>query len=545
MSFDSFNEYGIKYASNVDTPKNLCYSAAMGKRWFGLLLLRRFFIILILIVQLVLVIYGIASSHISSRITRTALSVLSLVVCLHIIAKKDKGAFKLTWVFLIMLFPVFGGFFYLLFNFQTSTRRFSKAVAQTEKKARELLIPQEKPRNPTENPNPSNINQIRYLQDFAGFPVYEGCPTKYLSPGEKFFERLLEELEKAERYIFMEYFIVQEGTMWSEILEILKRKAAQGVKVRLMYDDIGSFLILPKNFPSTLSRYGIECRVFNPFRPFLAAKQNNRDHRKIASIDGKVAFTGGINLADEYINAIEKHGHWKDSAVMVKGEAAWSFTLMFLQMWELCTKNDEDYTQFFPGKEAFSRQLDSATESEHGLVLPYADSPMDNENVGEHVYLQIINSARDYVYITTPYLIVDDSVLSALCLAAKSGVDVRIITPHQWDKRLVHMTTRSYYRELINAGVKIYEYSQGFIHAKTFVSDDEVATVGTTNLDFRSLYLHFECGLWMYKSEAVMQVKQDFLATLEICQKITQADCKCNVFMRLFQDNLRVFAPLM
>lgn len=511
----------------------------MKKRWFGLLLLRRFLFVLILLIQLVFIIYSLASRSVTSTIARSVLSVLSLVVCLYIISKKDKGAFKLTWVFLIMMFPVFGGVFYLMFNFQRTTHRFSKETIRTELKARKLLTLSETEYEEIAKQIPQNTNQIRYLQNFAGFPVYKDCATEYFNSGEIFLERLLQELNKAEKYIFLEYFIVQEGKMWNRIFEVLKKKADSGVKVRLIYDDIGSFLVLPKNFPASMEKEGIECRVFNPFRPFLTAKQNNRDHRKIASIDGKIAFTGGINLADEYINAVEKHGHWKDSAVMVNGMAAWSFTLMFLQMWELCSGKDEDYNHFFP------QEFNLVRQKERGFVLPYADSPMDTENVGEHVYLQIINNAKNYLYITTPYLIVDDSVLSALCLAAKSGVDVRIITPHRWDKRLVHMTTRSFYRELIDAGVKIYEYSKGFIHSKTFVADDETATVGTTNLDFRSLYHHFECGLWMHKSDAVLQVKEDFLQTLEVCQRMTKDDCKTNLFIRLIQDTLRVFAPLM
>lgn len=353
------------------------------------------------------------------------------------------------------------------------------------------------------------------------------------------YEVLLSELEKAENYIFLEFFIVQEGVMWDSILAILKEKARQGIKVRLIYDDMGCFFLLPNDYPKRLAKDGIECTMFNPFRPFLTAKQNNRDHRKIISIDGKVAFTGGINLADEYINAIEKYGHWKDSGIMIQGKAAWSFTLMFLEMWEICTGCNEDYASYYPWHK------DSCKILPDGFVQPYADSPMDTENVGEHVYLQILNQAQDYVYINTPYLIVDDSMVSALSLAAKRGVDVRIITPHKWDKWIIHMTTRSYYRELIKAGVKVYEYTNGFMHAKTFVSDDRTATVGTTNLDFRSLYLHFECGALLFDSTAVMEVKEDFLNTLEICQQITEKDCSFNVVMRLLQDVLRLFAPLM
>ncbi len=352
-------------------------------------------------------------------------------------------------------------------------------------------------------------------------------------------DALLPELEKAEKYIFLESFIVEEGVMWGSILDVLKRKAAQGVKIRLLYDDIGCFLLLPANYPKQMEALGIECGVFNPFRPVLTVAQNNRDHRKIISIDGKVAFTGGINLADEYINAIEKHGYWKDAAIMLKGKAAWSFTLMFLQMWELCKRTREDYLLFYPGSD------EACAVPSAGFVQPYADSPMDTENVGEHVYLQILNQAQDYVYINTPYLIVDDSMVSALMLTAKRGVDVRIVTPHKWDKWLVHMTTRSYYRDLIQAGVKIYEFQEGFMHAKTFVCDDRIASVGTINLDFRSLYLHFECGALMFHSDAVMQVKADFLKTLGRCLPVKKEDQQGTFFLRFFQDVLRLFAPLM
>lgn len=511
----------------------------MNKKWLRSLLRRRFFIILLLVLQLLLIVYTIASRTTTSKMIRYILSIVSILVCLYIISKREKGAYKLTWVFLIMMFPVFGGLFYLLFNFQSTTRSVSKNIAKIEEKTRHLLLLPGSAYKNACDAVPEHSQQINYLQNFAGFPVYDNTQTTYLTPGEKMFDRLVEELKKAEAYIFLEYFIVEEGKMWDTILDILKEKAAQGVTVRLIYDDIGCFFLLPKNYPAQLKKFGIECIVFNRFKPLLTSVQNNRDHRKITVIDGKVAFTGGINLADEYINAVEKYGHWKDASLMVEGKAAWSLTVMFLQMWELCTKTNEDYEQYYPWADS------PCTVLNDGFVQPYSDSPVDKENVGEHVYLQIINNAKKYVYINTPYLIVDDSMTSALCLAAKSGVDVRIVTPHRWDKWVIHMATRSYYRELINAGVKIFEYSKGFIHAKTFVSDDITATVGTTNLDFRSLYLHFECGVLMNKSSAVMDVKKDFLETLEICQPITLSDCKCSVPMRLFQDILRLVAPLL
>lgn len=505
----------------------------MKRRWFRKLFLRRAMVILALILQVWLLVDIVMELTRFSPVIRTLHTIASILVAVHIAARKDKGAFKTSWIVLVLVLPLFGGILYVMFNFQTSTRKFQKDIRSAEEKSRDLfsLPGQVAPLIP------ECTSLIRYLRDFAGFPIYDRTTAEYLTPGERMLEALLPELEKAERYIFIETFILEEGVMWDRILEVLKRKAQQGILVRVIYDDLGCFLTLPQDYPAQLRAMGIECAIFNPFKPFLTVKQNNRDHRKITIIDGKVAFTGGINLADEYINAIEKYGHWKDAAVMLKGKAAWSFALMFLQMWQLVTHTDENFASFCPGF--------PETQPNDGFVQPYADSPMDDENVGEHVYLHIINHARDYVYINTPYLIVDDSMLSALRLAAKSGVDVRIVTPHRWDKRIVHMTTRSYYRELVKAGVKIYEYSTGFIHAKTFVCDDTVATVGTTNLDFRSLYLHFECGCVLYQNKAVMQVKEDFLKTLEICQPITAESCKGNLLTRLFQDVMRLFAPLM
>ena len=510
-----------------------------SQKWFRQIFRRRVLVILMLLIQICALVYFIISGSMLSQRFNRMLTLISFLVALYIISKKEKGAFKLTWVFLILIFPLFGGLMYLLFNFQTSAKRFSNRIAVIKERTRHYFFLSGDNYDIISQQLPERIPQIRYLQKFAGFPIYTNSASKYLTPGEQKFEVLKQELRKAKSYIFLEYFIIQEGIMWNEILDILADKVKEGVKVRVIYDDMGCFFVLPKDFSQKLKKHGIECAIFNPFRPLLSVKQNNRDHRKIAVIDGKIAFTGGINLADEYINAVVKFGHWKDSAIMIEGEAAWSFTVMFLQMWELCTNLQEDYAFYYPWKEQ------KCPKHSTGFIQPYADSPMDSENVGEHVYLQIINTAKDYVYIYTPYLIVDDSMISALTLAAKSGVDVRIITPHKWDKWAIHMTTRSYYRDLIKAGVKIYEYTNGFLHAKAFVCDDMTATVGTTNLDFRSLYLHFECGAWLYDTSAVMELKQDFLETQKECQEIKLEDCTPNIFMRHFQDILRLFAPLM
>jgi cardiolipin synthase len=340
----------------------------------------------------------------------------------------------------------------------------------------------------------------------------------------------------------MEYFIIEHGEMWDTIVEILAEKAKAGVTVRIIYDDMGCFLRLPHKYAKILRKYGIDVVKFNPFVPFFSAEQNNRDHRKITVIDGKIAFTGGINLADEYIGSVERFGDWADTGVMLKGRAAWSFAVMFLQMWRVAHKKErEDVRKYLP------KEYESAPayDADAPTVLPYADNPMDEDSVGALVYAQIIQNARHYVYITTPYLIIDDNLLTALTLAARSGVDVRIITPHIWDKRMVHVITRSYYYALVESGVKIFEYTPGFMHAKMVVADDEIATVGSINFDYRSLYLHFECGALFYRDPTVEAVKARFLSYEEKSEAIVPKKPRENIFARLRRAFWRLIAPLL
>lgn len=512
----------------------------MKQKWFRSLFRRRIFIALLILIQLGAFLLLLYSGSVYSKALSVLFTIISLAVfLLHIVVRQDKGEYKLIWAFLILTFPVFGGLLYLLLHVQSSNKKFLKWTEKIESNGRELYLMSGDRLEEAKEDISNHTRQLEYLQKTAGFPVYKNTKTEFLPSGESMLERLLEELSKAKKYIFMEFFIIEEGVMWDSILGVLKEKAAQGVEVRLMYDDMGCFLRLPSDYPKQLAECGIKCSVFNPFRPLLSTIQNNRDHRKIAVIDGVCAITGGVNLADEYINAVEKFGVWKDAALLLRGEAAWSFTLIFLQMWSLSNSKTEDYTAYYPWTDT-----ECANKSD-GWVIPYADSPLDDEHVSEYVYSEIIDSSKRYLYICTPYLVIDESMIARLSLAAKSGVDVRIITPHKWDKWYVHMTTRSYYRELMKAGVRIYEYSEGFIHSKTFVSDDETAAVGTVNMDFRSLYLHFECAAWMCKSSAVAQVKKEFLETLEKCREITDEDCRCGFFMRLLQSIFRLFAPLM
>ena len=322
------------------------------------------------------------------------------------------------------------------------------------------------------------------------------------------------------------------------MLEILEEKAAQGVEVRLIYDDMGCMFTLPRDYNEQMAARGIQCRVFNRFVPVMSLRFNNRDHRKFLIIDGKVGFTGGINLADEYINRRERFGHWKDSAILLEGDAVWSMTVMFLTMWDHCCGWEEEFHHFRP-EPAPARPWT-------GYVQPYTDTPLDREAVGQAVYLNMIGKARKYIYITTPYLVIDVATNTALCNAAKSGVDVRIITPHIPDKRYVFEVTRAHYPPLLEAGVRIYEYTPGFIHAKNFVVDDRFATVGTVNLDYRSLFLHFEDGVWLCEAPCIQDIRRDFEETLRVCQRISLRQRKYfNPIIQLYRNILRIFAPLM
>ncbi len=512
------------------------------KRWFRKLLRRRLFIVFFILLQCAAILYFLFAESILSEAIRWMLNGLSLLVALRIISKRTKEAYKLTWVFIILVFPVFGGLLYLLFRHQTRSKRLLRKISAIMKKTKAAYTIAPSCYEKAIEKTPAHARQIEYLAKYSGYPIYENTVTRHFSPVESLFEAMLLDLEKAEAYIFVESFIIEHGKLWDAMYEILKKKAAEGLDVRIIYDDVGCFLRLPLNFIKKTEADGIRCAVFNRVIPDFNALQNYRDHRKIVVIDGKIAYTGGMNLADEYVNLRQPFGHWKDTGVRIEGEAAWSFSLIFLENWLIAGKDQKEacLERFYPWCKSPCpiRKTDS-------FVLPFADSPLDDEHVTDHVYTQMITKAKDYLYIMTPYLIVDNSMVSSLCTAAKSGVDIRIITPHKWDKRIVHFTTRSYYREFIKCGIRIYEYTPGFVHAKTFVSDDDTAVIGSANMDFRSLYLQYECGVWMYRTESVAALRDDFLKTLESCEEITAKDCRANMFTRFFQEICRLFAPLM
>lgn len=498
---------------------------------------RRTQVVFLLLIQISIMAVLVWKASVSSAIFTFCLTLISVFVAVYIVNTRVKPGYKLTWVALILTFPIFGGLFYILLKLQSSSGAMKRNREYYDSLRDKYLDQDMDTKEEFFGAFPGYHNQLNYMSGTAKYPVYKNTVSRFLTPGEEFFPVFIDELEKAKKFIFLEFFILDSGYMWDTTLEILKRKAAEGVDVRLMYDDIGSMFNLPDGFDKTLEPYGIKCEVFNRFRPLWSSVQNNRDHRKIMIIDGEVAFTGGVNLADEYINKKNRFGHWKDCAVMIRGDAVWSFTVTYLQMWDRIHGITED---FLPYKHDFG-ELDEA----EGYVLPYADSPDDDENISEHAYMQMITQAKRYLYIETPYLIIDDSMMSALILAAKSGVDIRIVTPAIPDKKLVFMTTRSYYLPLLKAGVKIYEYTPGFIHSKVVVSDDECAAVGTPNFDFRALYLHFECGTLLYGGKVVQDVKKDFLDILPKCHEVTVQEMEKNFPVRVFQSFLRLFAPLL
>lgn len=464
---------------------------------------------------------------------------LSMAVVLWIVGGRGDPGYKIAWLIPILLLPVFGGVVYLVFGGNRLSQRVQRKMRVMDRRMintltsdfkAELLAPM----------GADAVNQSRYLEQYAHCPLYRNTITEYFPLGDDVFPRMLAELRQAEKYIFLEYFILTPGVMWNTVLEILEEKAKVGVDVRVIYDDVGCLFTLPKDYEKTLEVKGIKCCVFNPFVPVLSVRLNNRDHRKFCIIDGKAAFTGGINLADEYINQKTRFGHWKDSAILLRGEAVWSMVIMFLSMWDYIRGVEEDYNSYRPNR------LPHEVYDAPGWVQPYTDSPLDGEPVGETVYLNLISKACRYVYITTPYLIISDTVNTALRNAAQSGVDVRVMTPHIPDKKTVFEMTRAHYEPLLEAGVRIFEYTPGFVHGKNFAVDDLYATVGSVNMDYRSMFLHFEEGVWLCGDPAVLSVRDDFLITQRQCKEVTLEWCREHARpRRLLWAVLRVFAPLM
>lgn len=459
---------------------------------------------------------------------------LSILLVLEIIKNTKSISANLPWVILILFFPAAGTMLYLFIGNDFHSSKTLKKVNKEVNNSKKYYVQDKEIINEI---NEKNLDKLRYLANDAKFIVSKNNKVKYYPLGELVFKDMLNELNKAKDYIFLEYFRIDKGSMWTSILEILKKKVKEGVEVRIIYDDFGCIQPMPNDYNKELEQYGIKVVVFNEIKPFLGIIMNNRDHRKIMIIDGKVAFCGGINIADEYINKKVRFGHWKDNGIMVKGEGVYNFVIMFLSLWNAYKNEDVDYSKF--------KVNQKGKYKENGYLVSYCDNPLDSDQVGENVYLNIINQSKKYLFISTPYLILDSELEKSLILAAKRGVDVRIVVPKIADKKIVYSLSSSYFEQLIKNGVNIYTYTPGFIHSKVFVSDDEVATVGTFNLDYRSLYLHFECGIYMEKVDEIKNIKKDLENVIKKSHKVTQKEATPNFIKGIWQGILRLFAPLM
>ncbi|MEG2928801.1 MAG: cardiolipin synthase [Oscillospiraceae bacterium] len=469
------------------------------------------------------------------------MTVFSIAILLYLFERDNLNpSYKLLWVLVMVILPVTGAVFYFLWGDTKLTKGQQRKLEAAQLESREHLQPNADAIEQLTKYDPRLAKQAKYLENHADAPAYYHTTAKYYPMGEDFFKDYMEDLKGAKEHIFIQYFIIDEGYMWDTILEVLKEKAAQGVDVRVVFDGFGTLLTLPSNYDKTLEKFGIKAQIFNTvkfsFKIGDYLMLNHRDHRKITVIDSCIGYGGGVNLADEYINVVQRFGTWKDTAFRLKGEGVFSLTATFLQTWKLLTGENVDYEKYRPHTQ----------EPTDGIVQPYFDTPLDKSTVCENAYLSIINNAMEYVYITTPYLIIDNEMVTSLCLAAQSGIDVKIMVPGIPDKWYVYYITQSYYRILIEAGVKIFEYTPGFLHAKMYVSDDSQAVVGSANMDYRSMYLHYENCCSFYGSGIVMDVKQDFLQAEKLCHLVTLEDVKKTpLWKRIFQILFRVWSPMM
>lgn len=482
-------------------------------------LLRFAFTIIAISLEIGLIVAGFNVLNDKYAIISLITRVIALFLVFYIYASPKTSALKIPWIVMILLVPVFGIIMYLLIGLNGVTRQMKKRFESIDEKLFPMLHQNSDTLKKLDGEDSRLHNMSDYLLNYSKFPVYDNTSVTYFSDTSEALEAQKEDLRKAEKFIFLEYFAIEDAEAWAGIEEILIEKARDGLTVRVFYDDMGSIHFLTKSFRNRLEAEGIHCRVFNPFAPGLNAFLNNRDHRKITVIDGKVGFTGGYNLANEYFNITHPYGHWKDTGLRHEGEAVKNLTMMFLEMWNAIRPkdiDDNDFSKYLPESEA------ADVKEPCGFVQPYGDSPLDDETVGENVYLSMAGFAKHYLWYMTPYLIITNEMTRTLRLAAKSGVDVRIITPGIPDKKMIYRVTRSYYQPLVDGGVRIFEYRPGFSHAKMAIADDSVAVLGTINLDYRSFYHHFEDACLIMKNKAVYDIKDDFEKTFSLCTEVTE-----------------------
>ena len=495
--------------------------------------------LLILILQILFIVTTIDKLYSFRIIVYGGTTVIAAVVILWEINRDVSPSFKIIWIALVAVMPFFGVLLYLYVHLDILNFDRKKQLGIISNETKKHIEKITEGINQISKAEPDEYGIFNYLHKHANAPCFYKSDISFLKIGEEMYASLIKDVQEAKQYVFIEFFIINESSyMWNNLKNILVEKANQGVDVRIIYDGMGSLSCTSNDFVEKLNAHGVKCRIFSPVKPFISSYHNNRDHRKIVVIDGKCAYTGGINIADEYINKKSRFGHWKDSAVRLTGDAVEGFAFLFLKMWNLLTNDKVEYSHYIAN-------LDSDSDTK-GFLAPFDDNPLDNESVTKNVYLHMIDNAKKYIFISTPYLILDDDLSDSLKFAAKRGVDVKITMPHIPDKWYAFALARTYYPELIKAGVKIYEYTPGFVHAKSTVSDDVRAFVGSANYDFRSLYLHYECGVYIYKKTVINDMVADYNDTLKKCHLFTLEDYKeLKLIYRLVGRIFRFFAPLM
>lgn len=498
------------------------------------------FNVILIIFQLLLSIYLIIDlnrvfNNFYLLATILLIEIIAIIVSIHVIYKETIIFIKCSWIVFILIFPISGIFFYISYGGSKIKKYIYKNLSNN---INDNLTHLPQNYNILEEISDLDIkNSIDLIYRFSNYPIWKNTKTKYIPIGEIMLDIMLMEINKAEKFIFLEYFILSKGKMLDKIITALIKKANVGLDIRILYDQAGSFLFLPKDFKEICSANNIKVKAFHPISSSLYNFASYRDHRKMTIIDGNCCIAGGINIGDDYINETDKYGHWKDMALLLEGDAVLSYTLMFLSLWNIDVKETYDISYYKPTL---------SYKNANGYVIPYSDSIINKLNPARNIYMKEIVSAKKYIYITTPYLIVDVEIITSLLIAARSGIDVKIIAPHKWDNIFIYATTKSFYKELLLEGVKIYEYKPGFMHGKTMLCDDQVSIVGSINFDYRSLKWNFECATWNYKTPAVLEHKKDFLDTLSKSIEIHADEIlHTNIFMKLFRAILKLLSPLL
>ena len=511
-------------------------SKRKGEKNIFVTVLKVVIVVLLFLLQLIGMLLLYTTANAIYMYAKAIYIIFEIATILYIVYHHDSAAYKISWIIFIMFLPTVGILAYILWG--RSKLRMKKELEYRKVRAYSEDLLNDSSSIIEKIEDKYKRNQIEYMTKISGYPIYNNQGIEYFEIGEKFFDSLKKDLMKANKYILMEFFIFEKGKLWDEIFAILKQKAKEGVKITIIMDSLGVLLKKTKNLREELEENGIEVYKFNPFSPIINGYINYRDHKKIVVIDGKYGYTGGVNIADEYVNLISKFGHWKDVGIKLTGDAVWSLAIMFLRTLETINKSNIDYNWY---KRDF-KDLEKAS----GYVLPLADGPENRKSPIENTYIQTINYAQNYVYMTTPYFIISEPLLTAMLNSARGGVDVRLIVPHIPDKKLVYLATRSYYEVLLESGIKVYEYKPGFIHSKTLVSDDNTSIVGTANLDFRSMHLNFEDIVWTYKTGEEQKIKQDFKSMLANCIEVQLEEWKSrSIFTKVAEAIIAAFAPML